>query len=39
MLALVKDEQDHHFAQFLKEVHSMKQMKKLKDKRYAEFQN
>lgn len=37
-LALVKDEKDHCFAQFLKDVDSMKMMN-LRDKRHAEFQN
>jgi hypothetical protein len=39
MLTLVKDEEDHLFAQFLNEVDLMKKMMKMKDKRHAEFQN
>jgi hypothetical protein len=39
MLALVKEEEDHSFAQFNKEVRSMKKMMKVKDKRCYEFLN
>jgi hypothetical protein len=34
----VKDEKDHHFAQFNKEAHSTKKTMKLEEKRCAEFQ-
>jgi hypothetical protein len=39
MLALVKDEVDHKFAQFHEEEHSMKKDDEVNDKRRAEFQN
>jgi hypothetical protein len=38
-LNLVKVEEDHRFAQFLKEVQSMKRIMKVRDKHFAEFQN
>jgi hypothetical protein len=38
-LALMKDAGGHRFVQSLMEAQSMKEMMKLKDKRYTEFQN
>jgi DNA-binding FrmR family transcriptional regulator len=39
MLASVKEEDDHPFVEFVKDVNSMKKMLKVKDKRCAEFLN
>jgi hypothetical protein len=38
-MALVKDEEDHRFAQFLKDVDSMKMLIKVRGEWHAQFQN